>query len=188
MAYGAPSAPPLASAAPQPGWRRWGTAGVAALVIAAGAAGGGIFIGRTTASTATTTLTATPQPKAFDDADVAWCTEYSATSRRLADAGKAAGAPRELAGKDLPATEWTSGESLANQRFADYSDTWIPGLDRLRDSSPNPILTLLIRGSNQAERALAEKIRTSTYVPGDYSLYRTVTATSNAILAICDRL
>jgi hypothetical protein len=160
-------------------------------VIAAGAAGGGIVIGRTTARTATmatATLTATPQPKAFGDADAAWCREYGATSRRLADAGEASGAPRELAGKDLPATEWTPDEAAANQRFADYLATWTPGLAQLRETTTNPVLKLLIEGDNQVNAGLVGKIHSGSYVPADYSLYRSGSATSNATLAICDRL
>ena len=187
----APAPRPPAPPTPRGRGPRWivATAGVAA-ALAIGI-GGGIAIGHTIAPapvTNTVEVTAEPTPSPFTDADAAWCREYNATSTRLADAGEAAGAPRSMAAPDLPATAWTVEEAAANRRFADYSDTWTPGLAKLRESAENPTLKLLVEGSDQASTTLADKIRAGTYVPADYALYRTVTGTSNALLAICERV
>lgn len=189
MPYPQPTPPP-------PRRARWiipTTAGLAVLAISA-AATIGFAAGRNTApvtatpATATTTVTAEPTPQEFTAADAAWCSEYKATSQRLADAGRADGAPRSMAAPDLPATAWTPEETNTNRSLADQLAGWEPGLAGLRAHVNNSTLELLIRGSNNASTTLADKIRTGAYVPADYSLYRSVTATDNALLAICDRI
>lgn len=173
--------------------RRWilpATAATAALLIGAGI---GIVVGRGTSTTtapepATTTVEAAPQPQSFTDADSAWCREYQAVSSRLAEAGRAAGAPRSLAAPDIAATAWTIDEVASNGRFATYLDTWGPGLASLRDRAANPALKALIDSSSNANAALAAKIRDRTYVPADASLSRDTVVAESALLAACGEL
>ncbi len=182
--------PPPPPPAPR---RRWILpAAVAAATLLVGT-GLGIVVGRGTSNTitsepVTTTVESAPQPQSFTDADSAWCREYQATSTRIADAGESGGAPRTLASPDLPATAWTPEEVKANDAFARYSATWTPGLAGLQKSVANPTLKSLVDGMENSNATLADKVLARTYVPADFQLYRDVSANSNAILAICDRI
>lgn len=196
--YGAAPMPPQAypPAPPRPQGR-----GPRRLLIAAGATvaalavAGGMFAAGWAAAPdpATTVRTvevpgAPPAAATFSDADSAWCREYDATSTRLADAGEAAGAPRSLASPDMPATAWTPDEADANRRLGEYLASWNPGMEDLRSRASNPALQILMDGSAKSRSALVAKIRSGSYMPADYGLYRSVSANGNALLAICDRI
>lgn len=186
MPYPQPTPPP-------PRRARWiipTTAGLAVLAIGA-AAIIGFAAGRNTAPMNTaqpTTVTAEPQHQNFTEADSAWCREYKATTARLAAAGEDSDAPRQMAATDVPATAWTPKEADDNRRMAEQSDRWNAGLADLRATVSNPTLKNLIEASHQADTALVDKIRHASYVPADFSLYQSVNATDNALLAICDRI
>lgn len=196
--YGAAPMPPQAypPAPPRPQGR-----GPRRLLIAAGvtvaalAVAGGMFAAGWAAAPDPTTTTRTVEvpgaPAAaatFTAADSAWCREYEATSTRLADAGEAAGAPRSIASPDLPSTAWTPEEAGANRQAAEYLASWNPGMEALRSRATNPALQVLMDGSAKASAELVDKIRSGTYLPADRSIYRTLTANDNAVLAICERI
>lgn len=196
--YGAAPIPPHAPPAPPapPKGR-----GPRRLLIAAGAtfaalavAGAMFAAGWAAAPDPTTTVRTvevpgeTPPAAIFNDADSAWCREYEATSTRLADAGEASGAPRSLAAPDLPASAWTPEEADANRRAVEYLATWNPGLEALRSRASNPALEILMDGSAASRSELIDAVRSGSYMPADYQLYRSVSANGNAILAICDRI
>ncbi|OBG11816.1 hypothetical protein A5768_11395 [Mycolicibacterium fortuitum] len=168
------------------------TAAVAAIALGViGAAAAGFAAGRGTAPMAapvTTTVTADPQHVAFTAADSTWCREYLATTNRLIDAGDAAGAPRSMAASDLPATAWSPEDAATNRLLAEWSNRWDKERSRLLETVSNPTLKMLINGSLAADTELATKISDGTYVPGDFALFRSVTATDNALGAICDRI
>ena len=185
--------PPANPPPPPTPRRRWVlpvTAATAALLIGAGI---GIVAGRETSTTTapepvTTTVEAAPQPQPFTNADSAWCREYQATSDRLAEAGRASGAPRNFAAKDLPAAAWTPEESAANARFATYLATWGPGLADLRASASNPTLKSLIEGSSATTALLVDRIQSGQYVPADANLDQSSFAMDSALLAICKEI
>ena len=185
----APAPPP----APTPRRRRGLlAAAVAAITLGViGAAAAGFAAGRGTAPVAapvTTTVTAEPQHVNFTQADGAWCREYMATTDRLVEAGKAAGAPRTMAAPDLPATAWSPEDADANRRMVEQSDRWNGGLANLRTSVANPTLKVLIEGSYSTDTELATKIRTGSYVPADFELYTSTNGTDNALVDICRRI
>lgn len=196
---GTPTLPPSAPPTPQRGARRyWLTAAIAAIALALGI-GGGITIGRLTAPTSASAPVSTPstasQPSSvpttaqrFTDADVAWCREYDATSNRLADAGRAAGAPRSMVAVYQPASAWTPQEADNNRRLADYLATWQPDMIQLRENASNPALKLLVETDVQETSMLVDKIRNGTYAPADSSLYRDTSAAEDAVLAACKDL
>lgn len=196
--YGAAQMPPPAypPAPPRPqdrGPRRLliaAGATVAALAIAGGMFAAGWASAPNPATTVRTVEVPGPLPAAatFTAADSAWCREYEATSTRLADAGEAAGAPRSIASPDLPSTAWTPEEAGANRQAAEYLASWNPGMEALRSRATNPALQILMDGSAKASTELVDKIRSGTYLPADRSIYRTLTANDNAVLAICERI
>jgi hypothetical protein len=154
--------------------------------------GGGILIGRTAVPTPAPTVTkavgASPSAKPFGAVDDTWCHEYQATSTRLADAGEAAAAPRHLTAPDLPASAWTPDDTAANRRFADYLATWTPGLARLRGTADNPAFETIVETNIASTNMLVTVIRNSTYMPADFSYFRTQAAADRAILAACKEL
>lgn len=166
-------------------------AGLALLAIIMIAAGG-FITGRNTAPTTTTrvttTVTAEPQHESFTAADSAWCREYMATTARLVEAGRTAGAPRSMAAPDLPATAWTPDDAATNQAVVAQSDRWNAGLADLRATVSNSMLKLLIESSFATDSELSTKIRNGTYAPSDFDLYRSTNATDNALTSICDRI
>lgn len=166
-------------------------AGLALLAIVMVAAGG-FITGRNTAPSittqVTTTVTAEPQHESFTAADSAWCREYMATTARLVEAGRTADAPRSIAASDLPATAWTPEEADTNRKLAEWSNRWDVERERLRNGVENPTLRLLLTGSLTASTELTTKIADGTYKPVDFALFRSVTATDNALSSICDRI
>lgn len=206
---GAPHGAPVYGAAPMPPPQTYPSPapprpqgrGPRRLLIAAGASvaalavAGGMFAAGWAAAPDPTTTTRTvevpgapPAATTFTEADSAWCREYDATSTRLANAGEVAGAPRSIAAPDLPSTAWTPEEAAANGRLADYLAGWNPGLEDLRGRVSNPALQILMDGSATSRSALIDAIRSGSYMPADYGLFRSVSANGNAILAICDRI
>ena len=129
-----------------------------------------------------------PQHESFTAADSAWCREYMATTARLVEAGRTADAPRSIAASDLPATAWTPEEADTNRKLAEWSNRWDVERERLRNGVENPTLRLLLTGSLTASTELTTKIADGTYKPVDFALFRSVTATDNALSSICDRI
>ena len=189
-------APPTSSGHPRR--RRWliitlTTVGAVLIVATAG------IIGRITAPSpdtsstvgapATSTATpAAPSVRPFAAADETWCKTYQVTTHRLAEAGRAVGAPRRMEAPDLPATSWTADETTANRRFAEYMATWITGLSHLRETAKHPDLKSLIETSFIEQKALVETIRSGTYVPSDFIHYRSDLAVDRGLIAICKEL
>lgn len=201
-AYGAapptapPPFPPAPPQRPRP-WRRLLIVG-AATIAAAAVAASAFAVGRGTAPTAapvaapSTTVSApapqTPSAVPFTSADESWCRQYESTADQIADAGRAAGAPRNFVASDQPASAWTPADADTNKRFADYLSSIVGGLTPLRDSSSHPMLKSLSGQLVDDYGKMSAVVHSGTYVPANFMYYQNGDAAQMAILAVCKRL
>ncbi|SHU25720.1 Uncharacterised protein [Mycobacteroides abscessus subsp. abscessus] len=199
--YGPPTPQPSPGSQPSPqamkpqGPRSWGkwavfaTASVAALSVALVA---GFAAGRATSdinAPAPITVTAAPGPKTFNASDAEWCRGYDAESSRLKQQRKDLGWPRDIAGRDVSASSWTTDEAQANKGFATYLDSLkSDSMRQLQDRVSNPVIKSLIDTQMLAVQSLSQRLRDGTYVPSDYALAQSLAASSVALEDVCQEI
>lgn len=176
---------------PQRPWGKWTIIAVAATAGAAVIAVSGFVAGSvsTQATTITQTTTVEPEAKPFTASDITWCREYSAQNQRILDNQANAGLPKKMTARDLPASEWTIEDRNANEQFAKVAEAGLAdAMVKLQASAQNPVLQMLMNTEMSARKNLMDKIRSATYVPADYALFRSVSSSMIAIGDICDEI
>lgn len=190
-----PPGPPQPDVKPPQRPRRWAKVlgiGAAATAVLAGAVFGGFAVGRSNPKIVTTpapTVTAMPAAQPFDATDIAWCAEFVRADDAIIDQGRANGWPRNVAGREVPASAWTPEERAENAKFLQYIGTF--GNESVRDlaaRSHNPVLTALMDAQLSAVDSITRVLESGTYQPTDYRNLLTISGTGTAIRDICTEI
>ncbi len=185
--------PGTANSTPPPNpWPKRVGIGAAVIVSITAALIGGYMAGRMSSelpSTTPATATALPGARPFDSTDKTWCAEFVRSDDSVIDRGKANGWPRNIAGKDVPATAWTAEERAANAQFRQYIALFGDGSMRdLAARSHNPALTMLMNTQISATDTAVQALDAGTYQPSDYQELLSIAGTGTAIRDICEEI
>ncbi len=194
--YGSPEPyPPNGPPPPQrPSWVKYIALGLGGVALIAATALTTLGISNVTRQTnppqaTSTQTTVEPPAQTFNAADIGWCREYQARADNTNEQRKARGWPRDITARDVRASDWTPDEAKANQDFGRYVELLAGDpLPSLRDRAANPAIRSLINTEMVSTNSLLQIIRDGAYVPSDYSLLRTVAASSIALDDICQEI